>query len=66
MHGVLFTDCFANPVANHNISKIENPNLPDRTEWLLDIVQKHWNAKEIKKGVMWNNFRPYIKKRIKG
>ena len=59
------SDCFAGPVANRKISKIENPELPDRTEWLLDIVQKHWNAKEIKKGIMWKNFRTYIKKRLK-
>ena len=59
------TDCFAAPVANTDITQIENPKLPNRDEWIYDIVQKHWNAKEITKGVAWNNFKPYLMKKLK-
>ena len=47
-------------VANTDISKIENPNMFERQQWIEKISMCHWNFEELKTGKAWNFFRRYI------
>ena len=45
------------PVANKNLEDIENPNLPDRTQWVNDLGYKQWTEQEIKNGTVFKRFK---------
>lgn len=47
-------------VANTSLSKIENPDLPDRQAWIERLAMCHWNFNELKSGEAWQFFRRYI------
>lgn len=47
-------------VANIDISKIENPILKDRQQWIEKISMSHWNFDELRSGEAWQFFRRYI------
>lgn len=54
IHGIpTFVDnkSLASPVANTDLSLIENPNRPDRTQWLNDLAWTEWTVEEMKKGI---------------
>lgn len=65
MHGipVFATDpehCQAGVLANTDLSKIENPNRPDRERWLWKLCASHWNMNEIRSGACWSHMRKYV------
>jgi hypothetical protein len=41
----------ASPIANWNLSQIEKPSHPDRTQWLEQLAHTEWTVEEIKTGV---------------
>jgi hypothetical protein len=41
----------ASPVGNLEFSNIENPNRPDRTQWLNDLAWTEWTIEEMVKGI---------------
>jgi hypothetical protein len=45
------------PVANTDLTKIESPEYPDRTQWLHDLGYKMWSIKEIKDGTVYKRFK---------
>jgi hypothetical protein len=47
-------------VANFDLSKIENPNMPDRQLWIEKLSMCHWNFHELRSGEAWNFFKQYI------
>jgi len=47
-------------VSNTDISKIENPNMPERQEWIEKLSMCHWNFDELKNGSAWKFFRNYV------
>ena len=47
-------------IANTDISKIENPVMPDRQHWVEKLAMSHWNFNELKSGEAWQFFRRYI------
>ena len=47
-------------VANLDLSKIENPDMPDRQLWIEKLSMCHWNFDELKSGEAWDFFRKYI------
>lgn len=47
-------------VANLDLSKIENPLLPERLPWVQKLAMCHWNFDELKSGEAWNFFKKYI------
>jgi hypothetical protein len=47
-------------IANIDLSKIENPDLLDRQQWIERISMCHWNFDELKSGEAWQFFRRYI------
>jgi hypothetical protein len=47
-------------VANFDLSKIENPNMPDRQAWIERLSMCHWKFDELKSGEAWQFFKRYI------
>jgi hypothetical protein len=45
------------PVANKDLTKIETPDKPDRTQWVYDLGYKLWSEKEIKDGTVFQRFK---------
>ena len=45
------------PVCNKDLTRIENPEMPDRTQWLYDLGYKMWTTKEIKDGTVFRRFK---------
>ena len=45
------------PVANKDLSKIEDPEYPDRDQWVYDLGYKQWTEKEIKDGTVFKRFK---------
>jgi hypothetical protein len=41
----------ASPIANWDLSQIEKPSHPDRTQWLEQLAHTEWTVEEIKTGV---------------
>jgi len=48
-------------VANTDFSKLENPNLPDREQWIRKLAQCHWSFDDLRSGRCWAHMRNYIK-----
>jgi len=53
-------DCQARDVAFSRWQDIENPNMPDRDNWLAKLAMSHWNFEELKNGDAWKHMRDYI------
>jgi hypothetical protein len=47
-------------VANTDLSRLENPEMPDRQAWIEKISMCHWNFEELRSGEAWNFFKRYI------
>lgn len=47
-------------IANTSLSKIENPDMPDRQAWVERLAMCHWNFDELRSGEAWKFFRQYI------
>ena len=45
------------PVANTDLTKIETPEMPDRTQWLNDLGYKLWSTEEIRSGKVFQRFK---------
>jgi hypothetical protein len=50
----------ASPVGNLEFSNIENPNRPDRTQWLNDLAWTEWTTEEMAKGIPQKLLVPYL------
>ena len=48
-------------VANHDVSRVHNPDFPDRTQWLNDLGACHWTDAESSQGLIYKKFLPYLK-----
>lgn len=53
-------DCVAWRVANTDLSRIENPAMPDRQPWLNDLAAAHWTDQESRQGLILDRFRSYF------
>ncbi len=51
---------WAADVAFTDLHEIQNPPMPDRTEWIHKIANIHWSNDEVKNGVLWSAIRSYI------
>lgn len=47
-------------VANHDLSTIENPFMPERQEWIERLSMCHWKFDELRSGEAWNHIRQFI------
>jgi len=53
--------CVSWTVANKDISKIESPQLFDRSQWINDLAAAHWSDEDARQGHIWQKFLPYLK-----
>jgi hypothetical protein len=49
----------AHDVATVGIHCIENPLMPDRTDWIQRISQFHWSHEELRTGVCWEHMKKW-------
>jgi len=47
-------------VANHNLSTIENPDMPDRQQWLNDYAHTEYTIPEIEQGIPLKHLTNYL------
>lgn len=47
-------------VANFDISKIENPELKERQNWIEKLSMCHWKFDELKSGEAWQYFKRHL------
>lgn len=57
--------CLAWEMGSNDFSTIENPIMPDRTQWLNDLAYANWSIQEVKDGTVWKKFKPQIEAMIK-
>ena len=48
-------------VANTDFSRLENPLLPDREQWIKKLAQCHWSFEDLRSGRCWAHMRNYVK-----
>jgi hypothetical protein len=51
---------WATDVAFTDLAQIENPPMPDRTEWTHKIANIHWSNSEVRSGQLWAAIKNYI------
>jgi hypothetical protein len=52
--------CVAWAVANHDLSRIESPEMPEREQWLWDLSACHWSDEDSRAGHIYKHFLPYL------
>jgi hypothetical protein len=52
--------CVSWQVANKDISRIENPNLFKREQWIYDLAAAHWSDEESRQGLIYKKFLPLL------
>jgi hypothetical protein len=53
--------CQAGDVANTDFSRLENPVLPDREQWIHKLAQCHWSFEDLRSGRQWAHMRQWVK-----
>jgi hypothetical protein len=53
-------DCVAYSIATHNLSAIENPEMPSREQWLWNLSAAHWTDKESRCGLIYKKFQQFL------
>lgn len=53
--------CQAGPVANTDFSRLEDPWMPDREQWIRQLAQCHWSFEDLRSGRQWAHMRQWIK-----
>jgi hypothetical protein len=48
------------PIANKNWLRLENPEKPDRTQWLNNLAYCQWTPEEMRSGEAWEHIFPKI------
>jgi hypothetical protein len=51
---------WAADVAFTDLSLLENPPMPDRSQWVNKIANIHWSNQEVKSGQLWSAIKRYI------
>jgi hypothetical protein len=51
---------WAADVAFTDLSLLENPPMPDRSQWVNKIANIHWSNDEVKSGQLWSAIKRYI------
>jgi len=51
---------WAADIAFNDLKLIENPPMPDRTQWAEKIANIHWSNHEVKSGKLWSAIKKYI------
>lgn len=48
-------------IANTDLARIENPEMPDRQKWVERLAMSHWNFKELQSGECWQHMKSFLK-----
>ena len=51
---------WAADISFNDLSLIENPPMPDRTQWVKKIANIHWSNEEVVQGKLWGSIKNYI------
>lgn len=51
----------AGDVANTDFSRLENPIMLDREQWIRKLAQCHWSFDDVQSGRCWKHMRKWIK-----
>jgi len=51
---------WASDIAFCDLGQIENPPMPDRTQWANKIANIHWSNDEVRSGQLWSAIKSYI------
>lgn len=54
------TKSWAQDVCFTDLSQIENPPMPDRSQWVHKIANIHWSNEEVISGKLWSAIKKYI------
>jgi hypothetical protein len=54
------SSCVSYRVANYDFLRIEQPLMPDRTQWLYDLSAAHWSDEDAINGSIYEQFLPYL------
>lgn len=47
-------------IANTDLKLLENPQMPDRQQWIERLSMCHWSFDELQSGEAWRFFRQYV------
>lgn len=47
-------------IANIDLEKLENPNMPERKTWIERVSMCHWSFDELRSGEAWQFFKRYL------
>ncbi len=53
--------CQAGDVANTDFSRLEDPIMPDREQWIRKLAQCHWSFEDVRSGRCWAHMRRWVK-----
>ena len=53
--------CQAGDVANLDFSRLEDPWMPNRDQWIKKLAQCHWSFKDTQSGRCWAHMRNWVK-----
>ena len=51
----------AGDVANTDFSRLENPWMPDREQWIRKLAQCHWSFADLRSGRQWAHMRQWVR-----
>ena len=52
--------CFAWDVAHHGLDELQNPRTFERDQWLHNLCNTIWSAKEMSTGELWDKYKKHI------
>ncbi len=52
------------PVTDHDLSKIDNPTLHEREQWLYDLCYAQWSVEETARGMVWARLRDRLTQKL--
>lgn len=47
-------------VADYDVNAINHPSFRDRTQWIYDLAAAHWSDDEVRQGLVFQKFLPYL------
>jgi hypothetical protein len=53
--------CQAGDVANTDFSRLEDPWMPDREQWIRKLAQCHWSFDDLRSGRQWAHMRQWVR-----
>lgn len=52
------------PVTDHDLSKVDNPTLHEREQWLYDLCYAQWSVEETARGLVWARLKDRVLQKL--